>query len=74
MLTVADKRMTGRLTQILMKVIQAVTTNVRGKRNVIDGETELLQGFEFNLNGQLGQSFDAPFTSAIEPVKQWTKR
>src|SRR3954453_16056572 len=42
----SDSGMVGRLTRDLMKVIQADTTSVRGQRNVIDGEAELLQGFD----------------------------
>ncbi|MEO8772666.1 MAG: hypothetical protein ABI402_21400, partial [Ferruginibacter sp.] len=50
---IADNRMVGRLTQEMVKVIQADTTNPRGQRNVIDGEAELLEDFEFNRNGKL---------------------
>jgi hypothetical protein len=37
----------------MVKVIQADATNSRGQRNVIDGEAEMLEGFEFNKNGRL---------------------
>ncbi|MDP2159616.1 MAG: hypothetical protein Q8K02_03975, partial [Flavobacterium sp.] len=40
----------------------------RGLRNVIDGEAELLTGFEFNIRGKLGTSLYAPFTTAIDRV------
>jgi hypothetical protein len=33
----------------MMKVIKADATSTRGLRNVIDGEAELLQGFDFNI-------------------------
>ena len=62
----ADTRMVSRLTQRMMKVIQADQTSDRGLRNVIDGEAELLVGFEFNLRGKLGTSLYAPFTSNID--------
>jgi len=42
-------KMVSRLTTGIFKVLQAATTNIRGMRNVIDGETGLLQGFGFNL-------------------------
>lgn len=58
--------MVGRLTQQMVKVIQADTTSLRGVRNVIDGEAELLTGFEFNINGKLGTSLFAPYTGAID--------
>lgn len=64
----ADSRMASRLTRELIKVIQADSTNERGLRNVIDGEAELLAGFEFNIRGKLGTSFFAPFTATIDRV------
>jgi hypothetical protein len=40
----------------------------RGLRNVIDGEAELLFGFEFNIRGKLGTSLFAPFVATIDRV------
>jgi hypothetical protein len=60
--------MMSRLTQAIVKVIQADMISIRGMRNVIDGEAELLQGFEFNIRGKLGTSLFAPFTGAINRV------
>ncbi|MFK7100968.1 hypothetical protein V3471_08225 [Flavobacterium oreochromis] len=68
MLNSADGRMVSRLTQTMMKVIQADAVSVRGQRNVIDGEVELLTGFEFNIRGKLGTSLFAPFTTTIDRV------
>ena len=68
LLNSADGRMVSRLTQKMVKVIQADTISVRGLRNVIDGEAELLAGFEFNIRGQLGTSLFAPFVGAIDRV------
>jgi len=62
----ADSRMTSRLTKVMMRVIQADATSQRGERNAIDGEAELLEGFEFNENGKLGQTFYAPFAPVID--------
>ena len=62
----ADSSMTARLTKEFMKVIQADTTSVRGERNVIDGEAELLQGFDFNGQGKLSTTLFAPFTATID--------
>ena len=64
----SDSRMVSRLTRELVKVIQEDATNPRGLRNVIDGEAELLQGFDFNINGKLGTTLYAPFTTAIDRV------
>lgn len=66
LINIADSRMTSRLTREMVKVIQADATNIRGQRNVIDGEAELLIGFEFNFDGKLGSTFFAPFTSIID--------
>jgi hypothetical protein len=51
---VSDSRMIARLVKEMMRVIKADETNPRGFRNVIDGEAELLKGFEFNANSKLG--------------------
>jgi len=64
----ADGRMVSRLTQAMVKVLQADLTSVRGLRNVIDGEAELLFGFEFNIRGKLGTTLFAPFVAAIDRV------
>lgn len=66
LLNAADSRMVSRLTQKMVKVIQADQVNDRGMRNVIDGEAELLTGFEFNLRGKLGSSLYAPFSAGID--------
>ncbi len=62
----SDSRVVSRLTTEMVKVIQADATNPRGLRNVIDGEAEMLQGFEFNINGKLGNTLYAPFTANID--------
>lgn len=63
-----DNRMVSRLTQKMVEVIQADLTSVRGQRNVIDGEAELLEGFEFNINAKLSNTMYAPFTPTIDRV------
>lgn len=68
LLNSADNRMVSRLTQSMIKVIQADLVNERGLRNVIDGEAELLAGFEFNIGGKLGTSLFAPFVGTIDRV------
>lgn len=68
LLNSADSRMVSRLTQQMVKVIQADEVSERGMRNVIDGEAELLSGFEFNIRGKLGTSLYAPFTTTIDRV------
>jgi hypothetical protein len=64
----SDSRMVSRLTQKMVEVIQEDAINPRGQRNVIDGEAELLEGFEFNISGKLGTTLYAPYTSTIDRV------
>jgi hypothetical protein len=64
----SDSRMVSRLTQKMVEVIHEDITNTRGQRNVIDGEAELLAGFEFNINGKLGTTLYAPYTVTIDRV------
>jgi hypothetical protein len=64
----SDSRMVSRLTTEMIKVIQEDVTNTRGLRNVIDGEAEMLEGFEFNINGKLGTTLYAPFVGTIDRV------
>ena len=68
LLNSSDGRVVSRLTQQMVKVIQADLISERGLRNVIDGEAELLLGFEFNIRGKLGTSLYAPYTVAIDRV------
>ncbi len=62
----ADSRMVSRLTQSMVKVIQADLLNDRGLCNVIDGEAELLAGFDFNITGKLGTTLFVPFIGTID--------
>ena len=64
----SDNRMVSRLTKKMVEVIQADITSTRGQRNVIDGEAELLEGFEFNINAKLGNTLYAPYTPTIDRV------
>lgn len=64
----SDSKMVSRLTKEMMRVIKADQVNPRGERNVIDGEAELLQEFEFNINGKLGATLYAPYTASIDRV------
>ncbi len=63
-----DPRVVSRLTTEMVKVIQEDQTNPRGLRNVIDGEAELLIGFDFNSNAKLGNTLYAPYVATIDRV------
>ena len=61
-----DGSRAGRLTAAFKAVVKADSVNDRGMRNVLDGETELLQGFQMNRNSALSTTLFAPFTTAID--------
>jgi hypothetical protein len=61
-----DRLLVSRLFTAMMKVVKADATSDRGLRNVLDGELELLQGFEFNAAGLLSQTLFAPFIASID--------
>lgn len=61
-----DSRMGSRLVREMVKVLQADLTSIRGLRNVIDGEAELLQGFNCNSGATLTATLAAPLTAAVD--------
>lgn len=61
----ADKRMTGRLQQTLMKCLKADTLSARGSRTVATGNLSFLQGFDFNVSGKLAVTLLAPYSCSI---------
>ncbi|SDX23649.1 hypothetical protein SAMN05444411_1041, partial [Lutibacter oricola] len=61
-----DKRVVSRLTTDLLKVVKTDATNERGLRTIQDGNMSALEGFEFNLNGKLGSTLFAPFSTTYE--------
>jgi hypothetical protein len=63
-----DKRVVSRLTKDLVAVVKTDTTNDRVLRTIQDGDLNLLEGFEFNLNGKLGATLFAAFTKAFDRV------
>jgi hypothetical protein len=64
----ADNRMVSRLTKAMMEVVKADATNTRGQRNVLDGELELLEGFEFNIEGKLSTAIYFGYDATIDRV------
>jgi hypothetical protein len=63
---IADNRLVSRITKQMVRVIKADAVNERGKRNVIDGESELLKGFPFNGNTPFGQTFKGVYSTNID--------
>ncbi len=62
----SDNRMVSRLAKNLMAVIKADATNTRGQRNVLDGELEMLTGFEFNCNGKISTTIFTSYFATID--------
>ncbi len=65
-MNVSDNRLTSRLVTEMVKVIQADLTSVRGQRNVIDGEADMLEGFDFNVRSNLSNTLFVQFTATID--------
>ena len=63
-----DRRVVSRLTKDLVAVVKSDTLNDRGLRTVQDGDLNLLEGFEFNLNGKLGATLFTPFNKDYDRV------
>lgn len=63
-----DNRLASRLTKEMMKVLKADATSTRGLRNVVDGEAEILKGFEFNINAQLSTTVFVKYQTTINRV------
>ena len=62
----SDHRVISRLVKAMMQVLHTDTVNPRGKRSFIEGNTELLQGFDFNKESILDVAFFAPFDATID--------
>ena len=63
-----DKRVVSRLTKTLVAVTKTDIVNDRGERTLQDGDLNLLENFEFNLNGKLGATLFAAYTKAFDRV------
>ncbi|OAD91507.1 hypothetical protein A7A78_03165 [Aequorivita soesokkakensis] len=63
-----DSMTVQRLTQKMVKVLQADPANKRGKRTVTQGELGLLKGFDFNINARLDNTLQISFQTVINPV------
>src|SRR5690606_20222030 len=63
-----DRRVVSRLTTLLLAIIKTDPVNARGKRNIDEGNIDLLEGFDFNINGKLGTTFFGLFTPSFDRV------
>ena len=63
---IGDRRLFGRLTKEMLKVVQSDVVNERGSRQITNGQLTMLEGFEFNTHCSLGSSFGVTVTSNID--------
>jgi hypothetical protein len=63
-----DKRVVSRLTKDLVAITKTNTINARGQRTLQDGNLNLLENFDFNLNGKLGATLFAIYTKTFDRV------
>ena len=61
-----DKRVVGRLTGALLKVVKSYTTNARGLRTVQDGTVSVLKNFEFNVKAKLASTLFTAFATTFD--------
>ncbi len=61
-----DRTTVHRMTAAMLKVIHADAISARGKRNMMDGRPELLEGFEFNIDGPLSNTLLVTYTASID--------
>ena len=64
----SDNRVTSRLQKRLHEVINSDTGNPHGHRNLVDGNTRLLEKFEFNGKTDLKRVLFPDFTSTVDRV------
>ncbi|MCX2573999.1 hypothetical protein [Pedobacter sandarakinus] len=62
----ADKKISNRLSKQMLRVVQADSINERGMRMILDAETELLTGFEFNVDGIVSTNVNMPYNATID--------
>src|SRR5205085_12305740 len=61
-------KLSARLAKRMMTVVKSDTTSIRGQRSVTKGNIQLLEGFEFNVNGVLSATLNAPYSATINRV------
>ena len=62
----SDSKVASRLTKAMILVIQSDQVNARGQRTLAEGDLDILNGFDFNIEGKLNTTLYAPFETAID--------
>jgi hypothetical protein len=68
LLKAKDPTVCSRLAKEIMEVLKTDEISIRGQRNVLHGQIELLQGFEFNNNATLYNTLATDYHPAIDRV------
>lgn len=63
-----DGKVSNRVFSAMMQVVKADGVNARGKRKVLDAQTEMLEGFELNSRAGLQSTLIPQFSSGIDRV------
>ncbi len=61
-----DSRITARLHQVMMQVLQTDPVNGRGERSIVNGNMQLLHGFECNAEAPLASTLFVPYTLEVD--------
>ncbi len=64
----SDTRMTSRLTKTFLAIIKTDPVNDRGQRIVTEGNMELLEGLNFNIESPLYGAFAATYNTVVDRV------
>lgn len=62
----SDNKVGNRLTTQFSKVIKADVTNLRGARTLLDGDLQLLLGFEFNSRSKVRRILKLSYTTTVD--------
>lgn len=62
----SDSKVASRLTREMLRVIKSDEANDRGERSLVEGDLEILNGFDFNINGKLSASLYAGYEVAVD--------
>jgi hypothetical protein len=63
---ITDSRLMGRMNSQMLSVLRADASNPRGQRNVMEGNLQLLRGFDFNANSALDPTLKVQPTCTID--------
>ena len=61
-----DNKLVSRLTKEMLMVVKSDNISVRGQRNLVNGQVQLLRGFNFNNRAHLSTTLKIPFIESID--------